>query len=57
MGLEQIWSQLYELYGERLAHPDHEPKRFEYQLKLFKYINSNGQKPFNNIPQGKENGI
>ena len=43
--LEQIWSQLYEFYGDRLANPDREPRRFECQLKLFKYINSNGQKP------------
>jgi hypothetical protein len=43
--LEELWSQLYEFYGERLAHPDVEPKRFSYQCKLFKYINNNGQNP------------
>lgn len=57
MGLEEIWSQLYEFYGDRLAHPEVEPRRFAYQCKLFRYINNNGQKPFNNIPQGEENGI
>lgn len=45
MGLEELWSKLYELYGDRLAHPDREPRRFEYQLKMFKYINNYGQKP------------
>ena len=57
MGLEETWSQLYEFYGDRLAHPEREPKLFMYQIKIFKHINNYGQKPFNNIPQGKENGI
>jgi len=45
---EQLWHEMYEFYGERLAHPDVEPKRFAYQLKIFKhirYINNNGQNP------------
>ena len=42
---EEIWKRLYEFYGDRLANPDREPKRFSYQLKLFKFINNNGQKP------------
>ena len=45
MGLEELWSQLYELFGERLANPDREPKRFAWQLKIYKHINKNGQKP------------
>ena len=46
--LEEMWSQLYEFYGEHLAHPEVEPRRFEWQLKIFKHvkdINSNGQNP------------
>jgi len=45
---EELWKQLYELYGERLALPDVEPRRFAWQLKIFKHvrdINNNGQKP------------
>ena len=42
---EELWKQLYEFYGDGLAHPDREPKRFAHQLKLFKFINNNGQKP------------
>lgn len=45
MNEEDLWKQLYEFYGERLAHPDIEPKRFAYQCKLYKYINNYGQKP------------
>jgi len=44
MTVEELWQKMYEFYGERLAHPDHEPRRFEYQLKLFRYINNNDQK-------------
>ena len=43
--LEQIWNDLINFYGDRLAHPEVEPKRFAYQCKLFKYINNNGQNP------------
>lgn len=42
---EELWRRLYEFYGERLAHPEHEPKRFAWQIKIFKHINNNGQKP------------
>ena len=42
---DEIWKQLYEFYGDNLAHPEREPKRFAYQLKLFKFINNDGQKP------------
>lgn len=56
MGLEEaekIWDELVEYYGDRLAHPDHEPKRFESQCKLYKYIM--GHKPSTIIPKGNEN--
>lgn len=45
---EELWKQLYEFYGERLANPDVEPRRFASQLKIFKHvrdINNNGQNP------------
>lgn len=48
MNEEELWSQLYKFYGENLAHPDIEPRRFAWQLKVFKHtkiINSSGQKP------------
>ena len=40
---EEIWDRLVEFFGTNLAHPDHEPKRFVYQMKIYKYIMS--QKP------------
>ena len=43
--LEKIWDDMVQFYGSNLAHPDHEPKRFAYQCKLFRYINNIGQKP------------
>ena len=45
---EELWKQLYEFYGERLAHPEVEPRRFAWQLKIFKHvidINKHGQNP------------
>jgi len=42
--LEELWQKMYEFYGDRLANPDHEPRRFEWQCKLYKYINNNDQK-------------
>lgn len=45
---EDLWVELYEFYGERLANPDREPKRFSFQLKIFKHvrnINNNGHNP------------
>ena len=48
MTLEELWQKMYEFYGDRLANPDREPRRFEYQLKLFRYINNNDQKSTNN---------
>lgn len=52
MGLEEIWNELVNLFGDRLAHPDHEPKRFAYQVKIYKHINKYGQKPKTTNPQG-----
>jgi hypothetical protein len=42
---ENIWNGMCNFFGERLAHPDTEPKRFAWQCKLYKYINNIGQKP------------
>lgn len=56
MGLdeaEKIWNELATFFGPNLAHPDHEPKRFLWQMKFYKYIM--GQKPSTN-PKGEENG-
>ena len=41
MGLEEaekLWEELVTFFGNNLAHPDIEPKRFEWQCKLYKYI-------------------
>jgi len=48
MNEEQIWQELVQFFGNNLAHPDVEPRRFEAQLKIFKHvkkINNNGQNP------------
>jgi hypothetical protein len=42
---ENIWNGMEVLFGKNFAHPEHEPKRFEWQCKLYKYINNIGQKP------------
>jgi len=43
---EKIWDELCEFFGDNLAHPDHEPKRFEWQCRFYKYMI--GQKPQQN---------
>ena len=42
---ENIWNGMEAFFGKNFAHPEHEPKRFEWQCKLYKYINNIGQKP------------
>lgn len=37
--LEKIVEGMIEFFGKNLANPDHEPKRFEWQCKVYKYIN------------------
>lgn len=48
MGLtpEEIWDNLVVYFGNGLANPEHEPKRFFWQCKIYKYIND--QKSKNN---------
>jgi len=35
--LEKIAQEMIEHYGDRLPNPEHEPNRFAYYVKLFKY--------------------
>lgn len=44
--LENIWNGMVEFFGKNLAHPNHEPKRFLWQMKFYKYLNR---------PQAKQN--
>ena len=42
MGLdeaEKIWNELVEFFGPNLAHPEQEPRRFEWQMRIYKYMN------------------
>lgn len=43
---EEICNGMVEFFGDNLANPDREPKRFEWQMKLYKYLNR---------PQAKQN--
>ena len=36
---EQIYEAMLEMWPH-LPNPDHEPKRFEYYMKMFKYVHS-----------------
>ena len=36
--LEKFAKELVEHYGDKLPNPDHEPKRFEYYVKLFIHV-------------------
>ena len=37
---EEIYNELTEHYGEKLANPEVFPKTFEYQLRMFLYDKS-----------------
>lgn len=41
--VEKILDDMTGFFGKNLAHPDHEPIRFLWQMKFYKYIM--GQKP------------
>jgi hypothetical protein len=32
-----IHAKMMEMFGERMAHPDHEPLQFEYQVRMAIY--------------------
>lgn len=51
--LKEIAVGLVNFFGDNLANPEREPKRFEWQCKFYKYII--GQKPTTN-PKGEPNG-
>ena len=36
--LKKFAKELVEHYGDKLPNPDHEPKRFEYYVKLFMHV-------------------
>ena len=41
MGLDEaevIWNQMVEFFGKNFANPEREPRRFEYQMRFYKYI-------------------
>ena len=37
--LLQHYERLVEMYGDELPNPEHEPLRFAYFVKLYKYYN------------------
>jgi hypothetical protein len=37
----KIYEEMKEAYGENLPHPEHEPIRFSYYLKIFKRYHKN----------------
>lgn len=34
---ERIVDELVDIWGDKLPNPDHEPLRFKYYLKMFRY--------------------
>lgn len=39
---EKIWEEMARFYGKNFANPEHEPKRFAWQCKMFKYLTKSG---------------
>lgn len=37
--IEKILDEMIEFFGDNLANPEHEPKRFAWQVKFYKYMN------------------
>jgi len=35
--LERIYEEMKEIFGDHLPHPEQEPVRFAYYVKLYKY--------------------
>lgn len=33
----KLYDEMVERYGDKLPNPDHEPKQFQYYIKLFLY--------------------
>lgn len=38
---ETFTEKLIEFYGDKLVNPEQYPKTFEYQVKIYAYINKN----------------
>lgn len=38
---QKLWDSFLEFFNGSVPDPDHEPIRFEYYLKLFKYYKHN----------------
>ena len=36
--IEQVQEKMIELFGDKVANPEHYPKQFEYQIKLAKWM-------------------
>ena len=36
--LEKVGQELVEMFGDKLPHHQHEPIRFAYYLKLYRYV-------------------
>jgi hypothetical protein len=36
--LEYHWDTMVKMFGANLPNPEHEPRRFAYYVRLYKYI-------------------
>jgi len=39
--LIEIYNEMVEIYGDQIPHPEHEPIRFAYYVKLYKTYHVN----------------
>lgn len=42
--VEEKYNELVDFYGTKLANPETHPRIFAYQVKLYKYLQSDKQK-------------
>ena len=39
----ELYNKLVEHFGDNLANPEHQPRTFEYQVRLYRYYNERKQ--------------
>ena len=49
----KLYDEMVEMYGDKLPNPEHEPRQFQYYIKLYKNINvaKNNFKRINKIKE------
>ena len=36
--IEQAYNEMVDWWGDKLPNPEHEPKRFDYYVRMYRYL-------------------